>query len=98
MHATVLPVFLLFENLPLVLERYYYTGTDQTRAVLRGIGPFLRKIYPFVIVGAYVLPLMHQSSLEACCSWRGTKSILSGRLHFCRCSTCWLRVCAAWAS
>jgi len=56
-------VFLLFENLPLVLERFYYTGGDTTQSILRAIAPFLRRIYPFVIVGAYVLPLMHQSSL-----------------------------------
>ena len=56
-------VFLAFENLPLVLERFYYTGSDATRAILRRTAPFLRRIYPFVITGAYVLPLMHQSSL-----------------------------------
>ena len=56
-------VFLAFENLPLVLERFYYTGSDATRATLRRAAPFLRRIYPFVITGAYVLPLMHQSSL-----------------------------------
>jgi Ni/Fe-hydrogenase subunit HybB-like protein len=56
-------LFLAFENLPLVLERLYYTGGDATRATLRGAAPFLRGIYPFMITGAYVLPLMHQSSL-----------------------------------
>ena len=56
-------VFLAFENLPFVLERFYYTGSDATRAALRRAAPFLRRIYPFVITGAYVLPLMHQSSL-----------------------------------
>jgi Ni/Fe-hydrogenase subunit HybB-like protein len=56
-------VFLAFENLPLILERLYYTGGDATRATLRGAAPFLRRIYPFVITGAYLLPLMHQSSL-----------------------------------
>jgi Ni/Fe-hydrogenase subunit HybB-like protein len=56
-------VFLFFENIPLVLERFYYTGGDTTQSILRAIAPFLRRIYPFVIVGAYVLPLMHQSSL-----------------------------------
>ncbi len=55
--------FLAFENLPLVLERFYYTGSDGTRATLRRAAPFLRRIYPFVIIGAYVLPIMHQSSL-----------------------------------
>jgi len=56
-------VFLLFENLPLVLERFYYTGTDATKAFLRLCAPPLRRIYPFMLIGAYVLPLMHQSSL-----------------------------------
>jgi Ni/Fe-hydrogenase subunit HybB-like protein len=56
-------VFLAFENLPLVLERFYYTGGAATRAALRRVAPSLRRIYPFAIVGAYVLPLMHQSSL-----------------------------------
>jgi len=55
--------FLAFENLPLVLERFYYTGSDATRATLRRAAPSLRRIYPFVIIGAYVLPIMHQSSL-----------------------------------
>ena len=56
-------VFLAFENLPLVLERFYYTGGESTQWILRTVAPFLRRIYPYVIVGAYVLPLMHQSSL-----------------------------------
>src|SRR5208282_2861832 len=56
-------VFLLFENLPLVLERFYYTGTDATKAFLRLCAPPLRRIYPFMLIGAYVFPLMHQSSL-----------------------------------
>ena len=65
--------FLAFENLPLVLERFYYTGSDRTRSVLRGIAPVLRRIYPFVIVGAYVLPLMHQSSLGGLLLLAGSK-------------------------
>jgi Ni/Fe-hydrogenase subunit HybB-like protein len=56
-------VFLLFENVPLVLERFYYTGGEGMRATLRGAAPALRRIYPFMLTGAYVLPLMHQSSL-----------------------------------
>jgi Ni/Fe-hydrogenase subunit HybB-like protein len=56
-------VFLFFENLPLVLERFYYTGTDATKAFLRKCAPPLRRVYPFMIIGAYVFPLMHQSSL-----------------------------------
>jgi Ni/Fe-hydrogenase subunit HybB-like protein len=56
-------LFLAFECLPMVLERFYYTGTDATKAFLRYIAPRLRRIYPFAITGAYILPLMHQSSL-----------------------------------
>jgi len=56
-------LFLAFENLPLVLERFYYTGTDATKALLRKWAPRLRRVYPFMITGAYLFPLMHQSSL-----------------------------------
>jgi Ni/Fe-hydrogenase subunit HybB-like protein len=56
-------VFLSFEILPLFLERLYYTGNDKARAFLRHVSPSIRKAYPYVIVGAYVIPLMHQSSL-----------------------------------
>ncbi|WP_176441624.1 NrfD/PsrC family molybdoenzyme membrane anchor subunit [Granulicella rosea] len=56
-------VFLSFEILPLFLERLYYTGNEKARAFLRHVSPLIRKIYPFAIIGAYVIPLMHQSSL-----------------------------------
>jgi Ni/Fe-hydrogenase subunit HybB-like protein len=56
-------LFLAFENLPMFLERFYYTGTAQTKAFLVRVAPLLRRIYPYMITGAYVLPLMHQSSL-----------------------------------
>ena len=56
-------VFLGFENVPLVLEKIYETGSERTRAALRAAAPTLRRIYPFMITGAYVVPLMHQSSL-----------------------------------
>jgi len=56
-------VFLAFENLPLIVERFYYTGTDATKAFLHLCAPTVRRIYPFVIIGAYVLPMMHQSAL-----------------------------------
>ncbi|HME57207.1 MAG TPA: NrfD/PsrC family molybdoenzyme membrane anchor subunit, partial [Terracidiphilus sp.] len=56
-------VFLAFENLPLIVERFYYTGAAATKAFLLLCAPTVRRIYPFVIIGAYVLPMMHQSSL-----------------------------------
>src|SRR5271165_2168323 len=54
-------IFLSFENLPMILERFYYTGADETKSFLRSIAPVLRRIYPFMITGAYVLPMMHQN-------------------------------------
>jgi len=56
-------IFLAFENLPLVLERFYYSGNAATKDRLHRAAPYLRKIYPFMLIGAYILPLMHQSSL-----------------------------------
>jgi Ni/Fe-hydrogenase subunit HybB-like protein len=66
-------IFLSFEILPLFLERLYYTGNEKARAFLRHISPKIRKAYPFVIVGAYVIPLMHQSSLGGLLLLAGTK-------------------------
>src|SRR5271157_5566956 len=66
-------VFLLFENLPLVLERFYYTGTDTTKAFLLRWAPRLRRVYPFMLIGAYVFPLMHQSSLGGLMLLAGNK-------------------------
>jgi len=66
-------VFLSFEVLPLILERFYYTGSERSRALLCRVAPILRKAYPFVIIGAYVIPLMHQSSLGGLLLLAGTK-------------------------
>jgi len=66
-------LFLTFEILPLILERTYYTGGEKTRAWLRRVAPVIRKAYPFVIIGAYVIPLMHQSSLGGLLLLAGTK-------------------------
>jgi len=66
-------VFLAFENVPMVLERFYYTGSDATKAFLVRWAPRLRRLYPFVITGAYVLPLMHQSSLGGLLLLAGNK-------------------------
>jgi len=56
-------LFLAFENVPMVLERIYYSSGDSIKADLLRWAPGLRRIYPFMITGAYVLPIMHQSSL-----------------------------------
>lgn len=66
-------LFLSFEILPLIFERFYYTGSERTRALLVSISPYLRRMYPFMIIGAYVIPLMHQSSLGCLLLLAGTK-------------------------
>lgn len=66
-------LFLSFEILPLILERFYYTGGKKTRAILVRISPYLRRVYPFTMIGAYVIPLMHQSSLGGLLLLAGTK-------------------------
>jgi Ni/Fe-hydrogenase subunit HybB-like protein len=66
-------IFLSFEILPLLLERLYYTGNNKARAFLRHFSPLVRKAYPFLIIGAYVIPLMHQSSLGGLLLLAGTK-------------------------
>ena len=58
-------VFLTFETLPILLERIAYTGSPKSQDRVHKIMPKLRTIYPFMIAGAYVLPMMHQSSLGA---------------------------------
>ncbi len=66
-------IFLAFENLPMLLERLYYTGDRRVKTTLLRWAPRLRRIYPYMITGAYVLPLMHQSSLGALLLLAGNK-------------------------
>ena len=66
-------LFLSFEILPLILERFYYTGSGHTKRILVRASPYLRRMYPFMIIGAYVIPLMHQSSLGGLLLLAGTK-------------------------
>lgn len=58
-------IFLAFENLPYLLERLFVTRGPRVRSRIRAAEPFLRRIYPYMVAGAYVLPVMHQSSLGA---------------------------------
>jgi Ni/Fe-hydrogenase subunit HybB-like protein len=58
-------IFLVFENLPIWLERIWYTSPVREHRWVDVLMPKIRKVYPFVIAGAYVLPMMHQSSLGA---------------------------------
>ncbi|WP_461412481.1 NrfD/PsrC family molybdoenzyme membrane anchor subunit [Gemmatimonas sp.] len=66
-------VFLLFENVPLILERWHYIGSPETRAFIRRLDPYIRRLYPYMIAGAYLLPMGHQSSLGALMMLAGTK-------------------------
>jgi Ni/Fe-hydrogenase subunit HybB-like protein len=68
-------LFLAFENVPLVLERFSYKGSDRVKAAIRRFDPILKKVYPFAIAGAYILPLMHQSSLG------GLMLLSGGKVH-----------------
>ncbi len=55
---------LLMENIPPVLERAYYTHPEK-RALIAKAESIMKRFYPYVIGTAYVLPMMHQSSLGA---------------------------------
>jgi Ni/Fe-hydrogenase subunit HybB-like protein len=55
---------LALENLQPVLERYYYL-TPRWRPQIEKINKFLHGYAPWIIGLAYILPMMHQSSLGA---------------------------------
>jgi Ni/Fe-hydrogenase subunit HybB-like protein len=58
-------VFLGFENSPAVVEHFWYRGSPRSRRIIRTWQPRMRRIYPYMISVAYLLPLGHQSSLGA---------------------------------
>jgi Ni/Fe-hydrogenase subunit HybB-like protein len=55
---------LLLENTPPILERIYYVHPRMQPAILKLV-PIIRATYPWVVSLAYVLPILHQSSLGA---------------------------------
>lgn len=65
--ALAMPVycalFLLYENGPMVVEKLWNARSDRVRGWVRTWHPRIRKTYPFVVPFAYVLPIIHQSSL-----------------------------------
>jgi Ni/Fe-hydrogenase subunit HybB-like protein len=65
---------LLLENTPPVLERLYYLHPQLERPI-RALVPIIRATYPWVVALAYVLPILHQSSLGALMLLAG------GRVH-----------------
>lgn len=56
-------LFLLYENGPMVVEKLWNAKSGRVRGWVRTWHPRIRKTYPFVIAGAYVAPILHQSSL-----------------------------------
>ena len=58
-------IFLAFENSPAVVEWFWYRGSPRARRVITKWQPRMRRIYPYMIAAAYLLPLGHQSSLGA---------------------------------
>ena len=52
-------IFLAFENSPLIVERIWFTGSKEQRNRIRKWRPRMRKIYPFMIAGAFVVPIGH---------------------------------------
>jgi Ni/Fe-hydrogenase subunit HybB-like protein len=65
-------LFLSFEVLPLFLERFYYTGSERIARTASNRA-LHSPAYPFFLIGAYVIPLMHQSSLGGLLLLAGTK-------------------------
>lgn len=56
-------LFLSFENIPPLLERAHESGDAERKARINVWMHRVRRILPWMIAGAYVLPMMHQSSL-----------------------------------
>jgi Ni/Fe-hydrogenase subunit HybB-like protein len=66
-------LFLAFENLPPVLERIAEKSGPEMRRRIEGLMPLMKKIYPYMVGGAFILPAMHQSSLGALMLLAGTQ-------------------------
>jgi Ni/Fe-hydrogenase subunit HybB-like protein len=56
-------LFLSFENIPVLLERAHMTGDAERRSKINAWMHRVKKVLPWMIAGAYLLPMMHQSSL-----------------------------------
>ena len=55
--------FLTFENLPPILDQYALEGDVIRQRRVERIKAVMKKMYPWMIGGAILLPVMHQSSL-----------------------------------
>jgi Ni/Fe-hydrogenase subunit HybB-like protein len=56
-------LFLSFENIPMLLEKAHMVGDAEKRAKLNVWMHRVKRMLPWMIAAAYVLPMMHQSSL-----------------------------------
>lgn len=66
-------VFLLYENGPTVVERLWWKGSPGVRRWIDRWHPRIRRTYPYVVAAAYIVPMMHQSSLGALMLLSGNK-------------------------
>ncbi|NJK89804.1 MAG: Ni/Fe-hydrogenase cytochrome b subunit [Myxococcales bacterium] len=66
-------VFLLFENIPPIYERAFISSPPERRKWLAKGLPIIKSIYPYMVAAAYILPMMHQSSLGALMLLAGPK-------------------------
>lgn len=81
---------LAVENLPPVLERYYYLR-PAWRPLIKKTNNWLRSWFPWIIGLAYMLPAMHQSSL-------GALMLLAGQRVHPLWQTPWLPLLYVWAA
>ena len=81
---------LAIENLPPVLERYYYLRPEW-RPWIRKIRDWLVRYFPWIVGLAYMLPAMHQSSL-------GALMLLAGQRVHPLWQTPWLPLLYVWAA
>jgi Ni/Fe-hydrogenase subunit HybB-like protein len=58
-------IFLLFENTTYLVDQAILESDGTWRGRLRKWVPFMKKLYPWMVGGALLLPAMHQSSLGA---------------------------------
>lgn len=58
-------IFLLFENLTYIVDQAILESDTTWRGRLRSWVPWFKKLYPWMVAGALLLPAMHQSSLGA---------------------------------
>lgn len=56
-------IFLFYENTTYVVDQAYIEGDETRRSKLRAWIPRFKKLYPWMVAGALLLPAMHQSSL-----------------------------------